>query len=141
MTKQRLGNVLALTRLAMPYLAFVVLRRWVPLETLTRWAWRPAERARNHVDERLVAARVARLSQLITRGADCLPRSLLLYRELSRRGADPRLVIGFADASRPFVGHAWVTIDGQPLGETASMLAPLTSVCVFGARGRVLDAQ
>ncbi len=26
---------------------------------------------------------------------DCLPRSLVLYRELSRQGVDPELVIGF----------------------------------------------
>jgi len=139
MRAQRLVTAFALTRLAMPYLAFVVLRRWLALETLTRWAWRPPKQPRNRRDEVLVAARVTRLSQLMMRGADCLPRSLLLYRELSRRGADPHLVIGFADASRALAGHAWVTLDGQPLGESASTLAPLTPVCVFGAGGRVLD--
>ena len=141
MTRRRLFNVAALARLALPYLTFVVLRRWVSIETLTRWAWQPPTRMRDDADETLVVARITRLSQLITRGADCLPRSLLLYRELSRRGADPRLVIGFGATSRPLVGHAWVTVDGQPYGETAAALMPLTPVCVFGAWGRPIDLQ
>ena len=56
----------------------------------------PPAGPRDHKVERRLAASVLRLSQLLSLSdRDCLQRSLLLYRLLSRAGANPILVIGF----------------------------------------------
>jgi hypothetical protein len=49
---------------------------------------------------------------------NCLERSLVAYRFLGRAGASPQLVIGVARDERGVRGHAWVTVDGRPIGES-----------------------
>jgi hypothetical protein len=58
-------------------------------------------------------------------GATCLPRSIVLARQLRQRGLHPMIRIGVADL--PTVGmaaHAWVELAGKPVGEDASTFAP-----------------
>ncbi|MCB9679295.1 MAG: lasso peptide biosynthesis B2 protein [Alphaproteobacteria bacterium] len=50
--------------------------------------------------------------------ANCVVRSLILLRYLRRRGVPAVVVFGARrTAEKPIDGHAWVTIDGEPLAE------------------------
>ena len=69
-----------------------------------------------------------------TTGGNCLARSLVLYRYLSRADADPRLVVGMAKPDQ-LLGHVWVTVDGRPLLETPETLGSYTEVVSFGRNG------
>lgn len=138
MISRRARTALALLKLSLPYAAFTVLARFVSIERLVRLAWHAPRTGRDRAFERQLVERVDMLGRLTGAQADCLPRSLLLYRELSKRSADPRLFLGFAGDGRPLVGHAWVVIDGEPLGEADATLSSMTAVCAFGARGEVL---
>lgn len=61
----------------------------------------------------------------------CLPRSIVLEATLVRAGWRAELRIGVAPRNEARVdAHAWVEIDGVPVGENASAFTPLP---VFGA--------
>jgi hypothetical protein len=108
-----LGNAIAVGRLFPTYVAFAVLKRLVPVQTLARWAWQAPRGASNPDQVRQAVARVWRTQGLANLGdRDCLQRSLLLYRELSKLGADPTLMIGFRQGAQRTQGHAWVVADG-----------------------------
>ncbi len=49
--------------------------------------------------------------------AGCLPRSLVLERCLQRAGAPAELRIGVRLEEGRFDAHAWVEVDGAPVGE------------------------
>ena len=70
-------------------------------------------------------------------GGNCLERSLILYRYLGREGADPQLVVGFGKPDR-LPRPVWVTLEGEPLLETASTLTGWVAATAFGADGRRL---
>jgi len=51
-------------------------------------------------------------------GAQCLCRSMALWFLLRRRGVDAELVVGALPAgSGPLQAHAWVEVEGQPVGD------------------------
>lgn len=67
----------------------------------------------------LMAGLEALLRWLPPRGMrSCLKRSLLQLDLLSRCGQRPRLHVG-ARSGAPGDGHAWVTVDGDPLATAA----------------------
>jgi hypothetical protein len=137
MTLSTLRTAAGLTRLAGPYVALAALKRLVPLHTLARWTWRAPRGPRNPERERRIIAQTIKLGHLSrSRDRDCLQRSLLLYRELSRAGADPSLMIGFERVDEGDVaGHAWIVVDGRPVAESAEAIARLVPTCVFGRHG------
>lgn len=51
----------------------------------------------------------------------CLPRALVLWRFLSRRGIPGELQIGVRTEAGELRAHAWVELDGRPLGEGADV--------------------
>lgn len=53
----------------------------------------------------------------------CLNRSVILYTMLRQHGYHPRLHIGVSGTDQRFTAHAWVSLDGQPLGDTPMHLA------------------
>jgi hypothetical protein len=69
------------------------------------------------------------------RDRDCLQRSLLLYRVLSRAGADPTLMVGFLRRNGRIRGHAWVTVDGNPVIEPGPNVVHFSPALGFGPRG------
>jgi len=142
--RRRVSTAVGVGRLLPLYIAFGALRYVVPLPRLARWAWRPPARARDHERERLIVARVAwvqgRAALLRPRG-DCLHRSLLLYRELSRSGADPTLVVGFRQAHGRMEGHAWVLADGGPVAEAAGSVEAFTPALEFGREGALRTSE
>jgi hypothetical protein len=126
---------LTTVRLALPYVGFSLLKRVVPATRLARWAWQAAAVNSASRQQRAIAA-VTRLRR--TFGADrgdCLEAALVLYRELSRAGADPRLVMGFRREDAQTAGHAWVEVDGAIVGETRAS-PPFVPTVVFGPHGR-----
>jgi hypothetical protein len=142
MTRPRLGRVTTawhLTRLGPIYLAYGAFKRLVPIRTLARWSWRPARGTSRNLDaeQRLVSS-VLRLSRASGSDRDCLQRSLVLYRELSRAGADPTLVVGFRRTDRGLEGHAWVETDGVPVAEPTVREQGFETTCAFGRGGNLV---
>ena len=136
---KKLLTGLVLIRLLPVYVLLGLLKHLLPLRWLTWWAWRAPARQRDRNAEKQLVTRVLRLSELVSLpDRDCLQRSLLLYRELSRAGADPILVVGFQRLSDRIVGHAWVIVDGESVIELASNLARISPVCSFGAQGALV---
>lgn len=66
---------------------------------------------------------------------NCLERSLLLYRLLSREGANPTIVFGVDRGPETVAGHAWVEIDGAVVQDAGT--ADYTRVATFGINGQV----
>jgi hypothetical protein len=141
-TPRQLQNGLLLMGLFPTYLLLGLIKHFVPLSRLAQWAWRPPVGPRSRELERRLAAGVVRLSQLTgLPDRDCLQRSLLLYRVLSRAGADPTLVVGFRHVNDRTVGHAWIKVDGNAVIETDADLSRFSTMLHFGARGKVLRSE
>lgn len=108
-----------------------------------RWAWRAPDtsRPRDIADEQRLVARLTKLMHLSgDPEGQCLARSLVLYGALSRRGADPRFVIGFRRERESMIGHAWVEVDGAPVDEPAALIDALTPTCTYGRDGKRLTS-
>ena len=108
-------------------------KKFVPVASLAAWASRP--RRHRSVSPELVIGRVLRAGAIV--GApdrDCLQRSLLLYRELSRVGAPATLAIGMKRHHDRLAGHAWVLLDGQVVAESAEDVAGFVPVLTFDGR-------
>jgi hypothetical protein len=92
----------------------------VTTATLARLMWWPPAAPVNSRDR---AQRVALVKELMATGGrlllstNCLERSLVVYRLLSRVDADPHLVLGVRKTGGGVAGHAWVQLDGEALGE------------------------
>lgn len=65
---------------------------------------------------------VARFCRLNT----CLTRSIVLFQLLERRHR-VKLEVGFRPGPAGPAGHAWVTVDGVPLGEQEESLETFTT--------------
>ncbi len=113
----------------------------VPLPRLVGWAWREPSGPRDPRAEARAIATVVRLRRLTfgDRG-DCLQGSLVLFRELSRAGAGPRLLIGFRRTEGRMAGHAWIVVDGRVVAEPANAVGRFVETIAFGERGVRVDA-
>ena len=125
-------------RMAAWALALPVLKRVVRLETLARLMW--ADRGRTAA--RRDVAKIAQVSRLLARRRPpqsydrCYERSLLAYRFLSQRGADPRLVVALRKGDLGgMAGHAWVTVGGRPVDEP-DLHEDYEPLVVFGRGGK-----
>jgi hypothetical protein len=137
--RQRAMTGVALARLVPLYLALGVLKHVVPLKTLARMTWREPARTFTPSQYTQAAGRVAKVRRLFGRfDDDCLQTSLLLFRELSHLGADPILAIGFRRSDGRVAGHAWVTVDDVPIGDTRPQSAEFALACRFGRLGSVI---
>jgi hypothetical protein len=114
-----------------------VMKRVVSVAALTRLMWSDGHDPRDSSDR---ARRLLETRDIIGRGgrvlvsSNCLERSLVLYRLFSRAGANPRLVLGTAVEKSAVLGHAWVELNGVPVGE--SERDRYTSLIAFGPHGR-----
>lgn len=118
--------------LVLPLLKYVV-----PLPLLARLMWsRRGGEPQPWREERVaaLAARIARRRPLPNRD-NCLERSLLIYRFLSRLNAEPRLIAGVRRGDAGVIGHVWVTVGGEPVGESLAALEQYAPIAVFGAAG------
>jgi len=65
--------------------------------------------------------------------SSCLTRSLVLYALLRQHGYRPRLHVGVEGVAQAFAAHAWVTLDGRPVEQPASVGDRYTPLMVHGA--------
>jgi transglutaminase superfamily protein len=102
-----------------------VLKRVLPLPKLVALM---AGRARGHARDPELERRIVRMARLVYRGRrgtfrdNCLERSLVTYRFLSRAGADPELVVAMSKSEQGLHGHVWVTVEGLPVHEDPAEL-------------------
>jgi Transglutaminase-like superfamily len=113
--------------------------KWAfPLPRLVRLMWWSGEPDAPSAERN---ERIATLARGLSGPADiraldnCLERSLLVYRFLSKAGAGPELLVGFSRSSGPVKGHAWVNVDGQPLYPQGEPLDEFEAVICFGHGG------
>ena len=127
-----LADASVVIRAAIWMIALRVAKFVLPLPRLARMMHARARvAARDHLRERRVTHLVDRVAQTL-RLADhgnCLERSLVLYRMLGGLGASPQLIIGVTRNGGALGGHAWVSVDGQPVGELIP--ADMTPIAVF----------
>jgi hypothetical protein len=65
--------------------------------------------------ERILAVALKSLDLPVLRHATCLPRAIVLERVARAAGVDADLVIG-VDTSEGFRAHAWLEVQGYPVG-------------------------
>ncbi|HEX5415818.1 MAG TPA: lasso peptide biosynthesis B2 protein [Chloroflexota bacterium] len=121
-------------RMAWWILALPVLKRVMPLPTLVaRARSRPGTRtfSREQIGE--IIAVTSRVYQVLRFGkaGNCLERSLVNYHFLSGSVPNLQLVIGVRRLDQRIVGHAWVTVDGQVLGENPASINSYVQVIRF----------
>jgi len=112
--------------------ALPVLKYLLPIGTLTRLMWVKPRDRKGRPDVVLNAWRTG--GRLLV-SQNCLERSLLLYRLLSREGANPTIVFGVDRGTETVAGHAWVEIDGAVVHDAGT--ADYTRVATFGINGQV----
>lgn len=119
-----------------------VLKRVLPLRRLVALMWTTGRADRSDERERQIIALSARVTRLRPRlRSNCLERSLLTYRFLSRTGADPRLVMGVGTFEGAIVGHAWVMLDGEPVHERREAVESFARLVEFGPGGHATEAR
>jgi hypothetical protein len=124
------------------YIAFRILKHVTPMATLVRLAKLRPVGPRRPQQERRIAHLVNRVGGLwgFGRAPTCLERSLVLYRLLSEVNASPRLMIGVAAGAWAVEGHAWVVVDGRPIGDSEDVVRQYSVVTGFEADGQVMPA-
>lgn len=112
-----------------------------PLPRLVRLMWWSGEPDAPSVErnERIAALVGALSGPAEIRALDnCLERSLIAYRYLSKAGAEPELVVGFSRSSGEVGAHAWVYLEGQALPGHEEPLDEFEAAIRFG-RGGAID--
>lgn len=136
--RARSRDVLDVAGLVPSYVVFAVLKHLIPLPRLASWAWHDPRRDRSGEGARRIVDAVVRLSRRVPLAdTDCLQRSLVLYRELSRAGAEPILVLGFAKEAAGVRGHAWVEIGEGGTSVIPEDVSSFVRTMSFGPRGRL----
>jgi Transglutaminase-like superfamily len=120
-----------------------LLRRVIPLRRLARLAWAGSTGVRDAARERQIVRLSAALPRLRLRrrDANCLERSLLAYRFLAQASANPALVVAVRRGEAGVVGHAWTTVDGQPVHESEAALREFVPFVEFGPGGVAVGHQ
>lgn len=124
--------------------ALPILKRTMPLPRLVGLAASSPRngRPRPGGEERIVElTRLLYRSRAIAGRDNCLERSLLAYRFLTKLDARPELVVGMQKGGDEMMGHVWVLLEGQPVHETPQLLAGFVPVLVFDHRGRASQSS
>ena len=141
MTTSTIQTGFAMCRLVPRFVALGALKRALSLHTLARWSWQAPRRGAPPTPSDRIASLVFRAGYLAgVPDRDCLQRSLLLYRELSRAGYAPELAVGFRRSNGELAGHAWVVVNGSAVGEPELDPRQFVGVLKFGEGGRLLPA-
>ncbi|HET8820917.1 MAG TPA: lasso peptide biosynthesis B2 protein [Thermoleophilaceae bacterium] len=135
------GDLWLATRMLGWRLVLPALKWRFPLPRLVRLMWWSGEPDAPSAErnERIAALARALSGPAEIRALDnCLERSLILYRFLSRAGAEPELVVGFSRSGGEVGAHAWVYLDGQALPWHEEPLDEFETAIRFG-RGGAID--
>jgi hypothetical protein len=136
-TRTSLKVGLLALRMTLWAFALPVLKRLVPLQQLAQLMRLEGHGPRDRAHEQ----RIVELSSMLARlrpprfRSNCLERSLLAYRFLTRANADARLVVGVRIAHTQVLGHAWVTVDDEPIHETPAAITGFSRLVEFGPEG------
>jgi hypothetical protein len=115
--------------------ALPVMERVVPLPTLVRlMGCHRRVRDRNGQAQRIVEL-AERVFHVPSSGQNCLARSLVIYRFLSKTSVEPQLVIAFQKGAAPVLGHAWVTVNAIPIHDSPQALDEFEPLVVFSPAG------
>lgn len=113
-----------------------VLKYLLPFPTLARLMWAEPRRQQDHQSGRPdLVLKAWRSGGRLLVSKNCLERSLLLYRLLSREGANPTIVFGVDRGNETVNGHAWIEVDGGVVHDPAT--ADYTRVATFGVNGQL----
>lgn len=138
------ADLLLVGRMLMWACALRLLKHVVRLPRLVRFVYQPAREVERDVRAEEHVTTLARWACRVldwSSGGNCLERALVTYRYLSALNARPMLVVGVStSAERKVEGHAWITVDGRPMGETPAALQRFAQVVRFGAEGRRVAA-
>jgi hypothetical protein len=116
--------------------ALPVLKRRMPLPKLVETAV-PDERAGPARRPETVVALSRWVYRIPFLRDNCLEKSLLTYRYLPADPGRYLLVLGVRTSdAEGSPGHAWLTIDGDPVHDTAEALADLVPILAFDSAGR-----
>lgn len=130
-----LSDALFVARLLAWRVTLAALKRTIPLARLTRLMANPSGRPMS--DTRRVVEMVDWVYGP-RRSADlgnCLDRSLVLYRFLSRSEPETRLVIGMRRGPSGVEGHAWVTAGDLALGTVTGPDGDFVPLAAFDSDG------
>ena len=133
----RLRTGLSAGRLACLYAGFGLAKHVLPLPTLVGLAWTPTVDRPGPAAEARAIAVVTRVRRALGGNRDCLHGSLVLYRELLRAGAAPRLSIGMRKRGARLEGHSWVEVRGEVVGDRLADGEPWSVLAAFGPDGRL----
>lgn len=128
----RLTAELLAWRVSLPFA-----KRALTVQTLARIMWAGSRSAQKPDVER-IAGFLGQGGRWLVSG-NCVERSLVLYRLLSRAGADPALVLGMRPGTARAAGHAWVEVGGRPLADVET--ASYHRLMAIGAAGQLIDAD
>ncbi len=135
------ADVLLFARMLGWAAALPVLKRRMPLPKLVETAV-PEARADTERRPETVIAFSRWVYRIPGFRDNCLEKSLLTYRYLPADGGRYRLVLGVrASETEGPPGHAWLTIDGVPVHDTAESLADLVPILAFDSAGRREDME
>jgi hypothetical protein len=134
------ADVALAARIMMWACVMPLLKQTLPLKTLVRLTRRQGNGSSRDLarEDRIVT--FARWACRLTRwrsGGNCLERGLIAYRYLSAANARPELVVGVGHgAGGHILGHAWVLVEGEPVGEDRSSLREYAPIVIFDATGQ-----
>jgi hypothetical protein len=132
------ADVVLVARMLAWFVPMPLVKRLISLPRLTRIMWaEPCDLAATPEEQRRIVAAARFLVRWRALGLDrnCLDRSLVNFRFLSRANLGPRLVLGVRRDGGRVDGHAWVTIGGEPVGESSSSLERFVPIAMFGRGG------
>ncbi len=136
------SDVWLMVRISSWALVLPVLKRLVPLKSLTNMMWVQAKAPRMHQQEEKITTLVRWLYTYVFPQNTCLERSLILYRFLSRNNSEPQLVTGMRQTEdRIWKGHAWIVVDGSPLDESVASVQDFEAFAIFGRDGTMLKVD
>jgi hypothetical protein len=131
--RRRLAPVEAAIEFMLLAALLPLLKRVVPIRSLVAHMWSTTRTAPPGQTDATLGELTRRLSRLAR--SNCLERSLLAYRFLGRGGFDPQLVLGIADFGAGVVGHAWVTVGGEPFFDQDRTIVAFSPIVTFTANG------
>jgi len=100
-------------------IAYEALQPFLSLPRLIRlFDATPRSRRKNELPFRRVVQLVTGLLRHTYIKDYCMPRSIILFHFLRRRGQTPVLRFGVEKKGLDLSGHAWVELNGYPLAET-----------------------
>ncbi|MCO5192142.1 MAG: lasso peptide biosynthesis B2 protein [Anaerolineae bacterium] len=102
--------------------------RWVSISRVYHYAQHGrARHPRKAESPDAIGQAVVRASNNRLVSFSCLPRALTLARMLRQNGYDAVLHIGVRKQAARLTAHAWVTLNGVPIGDSAEFVAQFQS--------------